>query len=514
MNNYLLGIDLGTSGSKCILINENGELIGQSTEEYPTHMPRPGWSEQEPEVWWNATVKSIRSILEQTKIDPRHIAGIGLTGQMHGLVLLDSAGKVLRPCILWNDQRTLDQCQQIVDKVGLENILRYTGNLVLTGFTAPKLVWVQQNEPEVFGKISMILLPKDYIRYCLSGEFYSEVSDASGPYLFDVSRRQWSSEMLTALEIPQQWLPPVSESPTITTKLSARAAAETGLIEGTPIAGGAGDQAAQALGMGIIEEGIISATIGTSGVIFAASNSYRVEPNGLLHSFCHAVPGMWHLMGVMLSAGVSLRWFRDTFGKEEIIQSEQSKLDPYTLLIAQAKEVSPGSEGLVFLPYLSGERTPHNDPLARGVFFGISPRHQKAHFVRAILEGVSFGLLDSLQLIKQLGITSKQIVISGGGSRSETWQRIITDIFEMPTVTTNSEEGAAFGAALLAGIGTGIFSSVHEAVSKTIKSERKMEPGPNRQIYKDYYPIFKSLYASLRVEYVQINSLVQKYALY
>lgn len=513
MARYLLGIDLGTSGSKSILIDESGQLVGKATIEYPTLMPRPSWTEQDPEVWWQATVHSIRTVLEQSNIDPAKIVGIGLTGQMHGLVLLDTSGDVLRPCILWNDQRTVNQCRQIENKIGIERVISLTGNLVLTGFTAPKLLWVQQNEPHIYQRVAKILLPKDYIRYRLSGEFFSEVSDASGTSLFDVSKRQWSTEMLAALEIPTGWLPEVSESPVCTTKVSREAAEETGLLMGTPIAGGGGDQAAQAIGMGVIEEGIISTTIGTSGVVFAASNTYRVEPNGLLHSFCHAVPGMWHLMGVMLSAGGSLRWFRDVFGKDEIRLSKQENKDPYQLLIAQAEEAPAGSEGLIFLPYLSGERTPHNNPLARGVFFGISPRHQKGHFTRAILEGVGFGLLDSLQLIKGLGINSKEIVLSGGGARSEIWQRILTDIFGMPIVTTNSEEGAAFGAALLAGVGTGLYESARDAVSKTIKFERRMTPGDNQRIYREYYPVFKSLYSSLRVEYEQINALVEKFML-
>lgn len=511
MERYLLGIDLGTSGSKCILINESGNLIGKATTEYPTLLPRPGWTEQDPEVWWDATVKSIRTVLEQSNVNPHQIVGIGLTGQMHGLVLLNTSGQVLRPCILWNDQRTIDQCKQIEETIGLDRILMWTGNLVLTGFTAPKLLWVQQNEPYLYERIAKILLPKDYIRYRLSGEFFSEVSDASGTSLFDVSRRQWSAEMLAALQISKNWLPEVSESPVCTTKVSKKAAEETGLVEGTPIAGGGGDQAAQALGMGIIEEGLISATIGTSGVVFAASRAYRIEPNGLLHSFCHVVPNMWHLMGVMLSAGGSLRWFRDVFGKEEVEFSKQSHQDPYSLLIVQAEKVPAGSEGLVFLPYLSGERTPHNNPLARGVFFGISHRHQKGHFIRAVLEGVAFGLLDSLQLIRQLGIDSKEIVLSGGGSRSEVWQRILTDVLGAQTVTTNSEEGAAFGAALLAGLGTGLYQSPQDAVTRTIKNERRMMPGANRTVYQEVYPIFKSLYSSLKVEYEQMHSLVARY---
>ena len=512
MNEYLLGIDLGTSGNKCILINEEGEIIASSTHEYQTIMPHPTWTEQKPEDWWSATKKSIRCVLERSNVDPHRIVAIGLTGQMHGLVLLDSKGEILRPCILWNDQRTVNQCNEINNNIGVDNILNFTGNLMLTGFTAPKIIWVKENEPDIYNSVAKILLPKDYIRYCLSGDYFTDVSDASGTALFDVSQRKWSAEMLSALEIPYQWMPAVSESVICTSIVSHSASQETGLIEGTPIVGGGGDQATQAFGVGIIDEKIISTTIGTSGVVFAASNSYRVENNGRLHSFCHVIPNKWHLMGVMLSAGGSLRWFRDTFGSEEVAIAGISGEDPYTTLISLSKNIMPGSEGLIFLPYLTGERTPYNNPLARGVFFGISPRHQKGHFVRAILEGVAFGLLDSLLLIQNLGIKSHEIILSGGGSRSEIWQGILADIFGLPVITTNSNEGAAFGAALLAGLGVKIFETPEDAITKTVQRVNRADPSDYQFIYKEYYSLYKSLYSALETNFVNVNDLVEKYA--
>ncbi len=511
MDIYLLGIDLGTTGSKCILINEDGTLVARAINEYPTLIPRPGWTEQEPKMWWEATVASIRQVLEISQVDPHLIVGIGLTGQMHGLVLLDKNGDTLRPCIMWNDQRTLSQCDEINQLIGKEKIIELTGNLILSGFTAPKLLWVRENEPEVYQQIVKILLPKDYIRYRLSGDYVTDVSDASGTSLFDVAHRQWSIGMLDALKIPKTWMPEVVESQVCSTFLSHHAAKETGLIAGTPIAAGGGDQAAQALGIGIIEQGMVSATIGTSGVVFAASNKYRVEPNGLLHSFCHAIPGMWHLMGVMLSAGGSLRWFRDAFGESELTRAKATGVDPYELMMAEASEISPGSEGLLFLPYLNGERTPYNDPMARGVFFGLSLRHQKAHLIRAILEGVSFGLYDSLAMIRALGINSHEIVLTGGGARSELWRQIIADVFNVPVVTTSSDEGAAIGAALLAGMGIKLYETPQEAVSRTISRNNRVTPSVNTQVYREYYQRYKSLYQSLIGEFREIGNLVQKY---
>jgi xylulokinase len=508
---YLLGIDVGTSGSKAILIGDDGAVKASVTTEYPLYTPKPLWAEQNPSDWWAATVDSIQRVLEESGVAAADVAGVGLTGQMHGLVLLDAQGEVLRPCIMWNDQRTAAQCAAITEKVGLENVLRLTGNPVLPGFTAPKIAWVRENEPQVYAKAAKVLLPKDYIRYRLTGGFFGEVSDASGTSMFDVGRRQWSDEMLQALEVPREWLPEVTESPEASARISAEAAAETGLLEGTPVVGGGGDQAAQAVGTGIIAEGVVSATLGTSGVVFAASDSYRVEPEGRLHAFCHAVPGMWHLMGVMLSAAGSFRWYRDTLGQEEIAQAQETGRDPYDILTDAAAEVAPGCEGLIFLPYLTGERTPYPDPNARGVFFGLTLRHGKPHMTRAVLEGVAYGLLDSLELMRALGLSIEQVRASGGGARSALWRQILADVFDAEIVTVNVTEGAAYGAALLAGVGAGVYADVTAACEAAIQLTGRTEPGPAVPTYADYYPRYRALYPALAPEFAAIAEVVGKY---
>ena len=386
MSTYLLGIDVSTTATKALLIDEAGSVVAVAASEYAFETPQPLWTEQDPALWWDATVKSVQRVLAQSRVKPFEIAGVGLTGQMHGMTLLDAHGDVIRPCILWNDQRTARQCASITRIVGAERVLQLTGNPVLTGFTAPKIIWVREHEPDAFPKIAHVILPKDYVRYKLTGEFMSEVSDASGTALFDVGKRQWSDEMLKALNLPRAWLPEVTESPVVSARISREAAALTGLIAGTPVVGGGGDQAAQAVGTGIVREGITSVTVGTSGVVFAASDSYRVEPQGRLHAFCHAAPGKWHLMGVMLSAAGSFRWYRDALASQ----------DTYDQLTTLAATIPPGCEGLIFLPYLTGERTPYPDPNARGVFFGLTVRHGKAHLTRAVLEGYHFNISGTL----------------------------------------------------------------------------------------------------------------------
>jgi xylulokinase len=505
---YLLGIDVGTTGSKALLVDANGDITASATTEYPMFTPHPQWSEQNPTEWWSATVTSIRQVLEQADVTPAQVAGVGLTGQMHGLVLLDAQGEVLRPCIMWNDQRTAAQCAAITQEVGAENVLRLTGNPVLPGFTAPKIAWVREHEPEVYGRAAKVLLPKDYARHRLTGGFFSEVSDASGTSLFDVGRRQWSGEMLAALGIPREWLPEVTESPVVSARVSAAAATETGLLEGTPVVGGGGDQAAQAVGTGIINEGVVSATLGTSGVVFAASDTYRLEPEGKLHAFCHAVPGMWHLMGVMLSAAGSFRWYRDTLGDLERAQAEETGKDAYDLLTEAAAEVSPGCEGLLFLPYLTGERTPYPDPNARGVFFGLTLRHGKAHLTRAVLEGVTYGLRDSLELMRALGLSIEQVRASGGGARSPLWRQMLADIFDTEIVTVKVTEGAAYGAALLAGVGAGVYRDVAEACATAVRVTGRTEPGPAVSTYADFYPRYRALYPALAPEFEAMAEVV------
>jgi xylulokinase len=484
MSSTLLGIDVSTTGSTALLIDERGAVVARATNEYPLSTPRPLWSEQNPEDWWTATVKSVREVVAKGGAP----AAVGLTGQMHGLVMLDGGGRVLRPAILWNDQRTEAECAEITQRVGLKTLLERTGNPVLPGFTAPKIVWVQKNEPQVFSKTAKVLLPKDYVRYRLTGGFFTDVSDASGMSLLDVGRRAWSDEILGALKIPRAWLADVTESPVAAAKVSAK---ETELRPGTPVVAGAGDQAAQAVGTGIVEEGLVSATLGTSGVVFAASKRYRVDPEGRLHAFCHAVPGMWHLMGVMLSAAGSFRWYRDVLGNGQ----------SYDELTALAAKAPPGCEGLVFLPYLTGERTPYPDPHAKGAFVGLTLRHTKAHLTRAVLEGVTFGLRDSLELMRSLGLSMTQVRASGGGAKSALWRQILADVFAVPIVTVNVTEGAAYGAALLAGVGAGVFASVADAARAAIRLTGETRPGPDAPAYAPAYPRFRALYPALKAEF-------------
>jgi xylulokinase len=493
---YYIGLDIGTSSVKALLVSAEGEVVDSATPEYPFQTPKPLWSETDPDVWWEATCNAIRSLLSE--IDPSEVTAVGLTGQMHGMVALDNKGLVLRPCIMWNDQRSFRECDEITQKVGEGDLLRITGNPVLAGFTAPKVLWVKNNEPEVFSSIDKIVLPKDYIRYKLSSEFFTDVSDASGTSLLDVGNRKWSNEMLDALEWPTQWMPEVTESTEATAKVSQEASALTGLPIGTPIIAGGGDQAAQAVGCGIVKEGMVSATLGTSGVVFAQSDEYRVEPEGKLHAFCHAVPGKWHLMGVMLSAAGSFQWYKNQLGREEQKLESEGGSNAYDTLTASAETVPPGSEGLIFLPYLSGERTPHPDPHARGCFIGLSVRHEKRHLTRAVLEGVSFGLNDSVELMRNLGVNPKEIVLSGGGTRSALWKQMLADIFSSRCTMVNALEGAAYGAAVLAAVGSGAFSSVEDACDRWIRQTEVVEPSGENSSYDKFYSIYRSLYPKLQ----------------
>lgn len=508
---YLLGIDVSTTATKALVIDERGAVAATASDEYEFFTPRPLWAEQDPAGWWRACVNVVRRVLE--KVPAREIAGIGLTGQMHGLVLMDAEGNVLRPCILWNDQRTGKQCAEITERSGgAKNLLRLIGNPVLPGFTAPKILWVRENEPQVYARAAHVLLPKDYMRYKLTGAYATEVSDASGTALLDVAKRNWSDELLKAIDVPRAWLPEVYESPVVSAKISARAAQETGLLEGTPVVGGGGDQAAQAVGTGIVREGIVSATLGTSGVVFASSDTYRLEPNGLLHAFCHAVPGKWHLMGVMLSAAGSFRWFRDALGEQEKAIAKETNQDVYELLTAQAARAEAGCEGLIFLPYLTGERTPYPDPEARGAFFGITLRHGKPQFVRAVLEGVAYGLRDSLELMRALGLNISQVRASGGGARSELWRQILADVFDSEIALVNITEGAAYGAALLAGVGAGVYGSVDEACAQTIRVTDSVTQGENVGVYGEYYQVYRDLYPALKDSFKKVGAIASRHA--
>jgi xylulokinase len=487
---YFLGLDVSTTGSKALVIDEQGTVQGTAVTPHTLQTPKPLWSEQNPEEWWGASVESIRKVLKETGVPGGEIAGVGLTGQMHGLVLQDADGKVLRPAILWNDQRTGAQCDEIRAKIGREEFIRITGNDALTGFTAPKILWVKENEPDVFKKARHVLLPKDYLRYRLTGGYAMDKADGSGTVLFDLKSRNWSPEVLSALGIPAEWLPPTFEGPETTGTLTAEAAAATGLAAGTPVCAGGGDQAAQAVGVGAVETGIIALTLGTSGVVFAATPAAAVEPEGRLHAFCHAVPGMWHFMGVMLSAAGSLQWYRNTMvpGTE------------YDDLLKEATPVPAGSEGLQFLPYLSGERTPHPDPLARGAWIGLTLRHGRGHLTRAVLEGVAYGLKDSYQLIRDSGAGAiRQVRASGGGVKGALWRQILASVLETELVTVNTTEGAAFGAALLAGVGAGAWPNVPAACAKTVKITGTTQPDPAQvDTYRRGYEVYHGLYPILR----------------
>jgi xylulokinase len=486
---YLMGIDVSTTGVKALIIARDGTVIASANTNQPISTPFPLWSEQDPADWWKSSLNSIRQVLMQSGINGEQIAAIGLTGQMHGLTLLDEKGIVLRPAILWNDQRTAVQCDEIRARIGRKRLIEITGNDALTGFTAPKILWVRHNEPDIYARTRHILLPKDYVRYLLTGVFAVDCADGAGTILFDLKTRDWSPEVLKALDIPLEWLPKTYESIQVTGTITAEAAALTGLKAGTLVVAGGGDQAAQAVGVGAVRPGIAALTLGTSGVVFATTNGPFIEPEGRLHAFCHAVPDRWHLMGVMLSAAGSLRWFRDTL---------VPGMD-YESLIAPAEKVKAGCEGLLFLPYLTGERTPHPDPLARGAFAGLTVRHTRAHLTRAVLEGVSFGLRDSFELIKTSGLTEiQQVRVSGGGAKSQLWRQIIANVFNVELVTVNTIEGAAYGAALLAGVGCGIFSDVDTACLHAVKITDTTSPQADEvENYEHLYAIYRDLYPAL-----------------
>ncbi len=494
---YFLGIDVSTTGSKALLVDESGAVVATSASPHTLQTPRPLWSEQDPREWWLASAAAVRSVLKQAGVRGESVQAVGLTGQMHGLVLLDEHGEVLRPAILWNDQRTQAQCDEIHRRIGREKFIRITGNVALTGFTAPKILWVQENEPQVYEKARHVLLPKDYIRYRLTGEFGMDKADGSGTVLFDLKQRNWSTELLAALGIPFEWMPPTWEGPQFTGQVTHLAAEATGLNEGTPVAAGGGDQAAQAVGVGAVEAGVVALTVGTSGVVFATTPSALIEPEGRLHAFCHAVPGMWHFMGVMLSAAGSLQWYRDTLAPGMSFDE----------LLREAEPVPAGSEGLQFLPYLSGERTPYPDPLARGAFVGLTLRHGRGHLTRALLEGVSFGLKDSFTLIQNAGLGEiRQVRASGGGTKGALWRQILASVLDAELVTVNTTEGAAFGAALLAGVGVKAWADVPSACAAAVKITGSTRPDPAQvAVYRKAYPLYRELYPALKPGFDKIG---------
>jgi len=496
----LLGVDLGTSGVKVLAINEQGKTLASTNVTYPLIQPRAGWSEQNPDDWWNGTVEAIQSILQDPAVPAESVVALSLSGQMHGSVFLDSDNRIIRHPILWNDTRTFRECQLITETIGEENLISLVGNPALEGFTLPKVLWLRENEPEHFGKLSTLMLPKDYIVYLLTGRLCTEFSDAAGTLLLDVKNRIWSKDVCDKLDLDVGILPDLLDSTAVVGSLTSGASEKTGLPVHVKVVAGGADNACSAVGNGIVEEGIMLASIGTSGVVLAHTDSMHHDPQGRIHSFNHSVPESWYLMGVMLSAGMSMSWL-----KNELVGRE------YDYINEQASHIKPGSEGVIFLPYLFGERTPHRDPKARGAYFGISGIHSQKHLIRAVFEGVAFGLKDSLELIKDLGVKPSQIRLTGGGAKSLLWRQILADVFAAEVRTMQADEGPAFGAALLAGVGGGVYANAGEAVKNTVALGDSCEPNSdNSKRYEDIYPLFKSLYQSLKEDYQKAFDIFNK----
>lgn len=483
-----LGIDVGTSGSRAVVIDEDGRVVASADAAHADFAsPHAGWAEQDPRDWWRATKEVIAKILESVPAD--EIGAMSFSGQMHGSVFFDESDSVIRPALLWCDQRTENQCEEIVAEIGKSRLIELVCNPAVTGFTLPKILWLRENEPENWARVRSILLPKDYVRFMLTGDKASDVTDSSGTLIFDVQNRKWSDEILSRFAIDSSLLPKVYESTEVTGVISENAARETGLKAGTPVVAGAGDNAAGAIGMGIVSNGKVSSTIGTSGVVFAASDAPRLDPKGRIHTLCHAVPGCWHNTGVTLAAGLSLKWFRENFGDGA----------SYDALVDDASKVSVGSEGLLWLPYLMGERSPHLDPNARAAFVGITASHTKAHFTRAVMEGAAFSLRDSLEIFKSAGIEVSSIRLSGGGAKSLLWRQIQADVYGTPVEVIEADEGAAFGAAILAGVGVKAWGSVEEACEKTIRVGTVIEPdNESREILERGYAAYSKLYSALK----------------
>ncbi|HUJ23466.1 MAG TPA: xylulokinase [Bryobacteraceae bacterium] len=494
-----MGIDVGTGGTRALVVDERGRIrAGCTAPHEEMRMERPAWAEQRPEDWWEAAVQAIRGALREAGVSGREVRGIGLSGQMHGLVILDRDNAVIRPSLIWCDQRSQAQVDAINRTVGTANVLSYTANPVLTGFTLPKLLWVRDNEPERYERVRKMLLPKDYVRFRLTGEFATEVSDASGTALFDVIRREWSTRMIEALGLDHAILPSCYESTEVSGKVSQSVAGLTGLVAGTPVVGGGGDQASSAVGNGIVELGFVSCTLGTSGVVFAHMEQVAYDPLGRVHTFCHAVPGKWHVMGVTQGAGLSLQWFRNQLAPGA----------DYDTLTADAAKSPAGAHGLFWLPYLMGERTPHLDASARGGWIGLTAKHTRADLIRSVIEGVSYSQKDCLEIIEQLGVSVRSVRVSGGGGKSAFWRQVLADILEKPVVTLETQEGSAYGAALLALVGTGAFASVPEACRSVIRETGSVLPRDNEAaFYREGYGIYRSLYPALKPIYQRISRL-------
>ena len=506
--NCVIGVDLGTSGTKTVLFSDDGTPIASKTIEYPLYQPKNGWAEQNPMDWWNATCCGMKSVIAQSGVSPKDIRGVGISGQMHGLVMLDKSGNVLRRSIIWCDQRTSGECEEITAKVGAGRLIELTANPALTGFTASKILWVRNHEPEIYEKCAHILLPKDYVRYMLTGEFATEMSDASGMQLLDVPNRCWSDEVLSKLSIEKSLLAKVYESPEITGKITAHASELCGVPSGTPVVGGAGDNAAAAVGTGTVQDGIAFTTLGTSGVVFAHTDKLSIDPKGRVHTFCCAVPGAWHVMGVTQAAGLSLKWFRDNFCDSEIAAAKGMKKEPYYLMDKQAETIPIGAEHLLYLPYLMGERTPHLDPNCRGAFIGLSAIHTRQHLLRAVMEGVVFSQRDSVEVLREMGIKINDMLACGGGGTSRLWRQILSDVYGCPVKTVSSKEGPALGVAILALVGTGAYKSVQEACKEIIKTNPAQNPiAENSMEYEKYYKMYASLYPALKESYEKLAQI-------
>lgn len=505
---YVIGIDLGTSGTKTVLFDEMGKAVASHTVEYPMYQPQNGYAEQDPADWREAAFATVRAVMDKSGVSSDDVKAIGLSGQMHGLVMLDRDHRIIRPAIIWCDQRTAAECAEITEKVGAQRLIEITANPALTGFTASKILWVRNHEPENYEKCRHILLPKDYVRFCLTGEFATEVSDASGMQLLDIPGRQWSDEVLKKLEIDKSLLAKVYESPEITGTLTAEAAEKTGLSRNTIVVGGAGDNAAAAVGTGVVTDGRAFTTIGTSGVVFAHTSAITVDNGGRVHTFCCAVPGCWHVMGVTQGAGLSLKWFRDNFCGAEKETAAAMGVDPYYLMDKAVLESPIGANKLLYLPYLMGERTPHLDPNARGVFFGLSAMHQKRDMLRAVMEGVVYSLRDCVEVFREMGVSVSDMMACGGGGSSSVWRQMLADLYGCPVKTVDSKEGPALGAAILAAVGAGMYGSVQEACSTILRTANVQEPiAENSPEYERFYQLYRRIYPALREEFAALASL-------
>ena len=504
----LLGIDLGTSGTKTVLFDERGTALASHTVEYPLYQPHNGWAEQDPQDWYRAACEGVAAVLAASGVNKAEVAGVGISGQMHGLVMLDRDGNVLRRSILWCDQRTGRQCEEITEKLTRKRLIEITANPAMTGFTAGKILWVRENEPEIYEKCAHILLPKDYVRYRLTGEFATEVSDAAGMQLMDVAKRCWSDEVLQKLEIDKSWLATMYESPEITGRVTARAAEETGLKAGTIVVGGAGDNAAAAIGTGVVRAGNAFTTLGTSGVVFAVSDSVSIDPKGRVHTFCAAVPGKWTTMSCTLAAGLSLRWMRDTCCAGEVLEAKEKDMDPYVVMGALAEKTPIGADGLIYLPYLMGERCPHPDPDARGVFFGLSGMHERGHLIRAVMEGVAYSQTECVEVFREMGVPVSEMMACGGGARSPFWRQMLADQYGVPVAALQVDEGPALGVAILAGVGAGVFASVEEGADALVKKGSVLMPDAAAHAqYMRYFEVYKQLYVNLKDSYRQLAAL-------